>query len=127
MYKNLPSGIKISISRSITTAFEHYMASIGWEEDRFDMNDFIFFWRAYSEEQGTWFAKIDPEVKEDAGFHEAIAKKINETIEKIVSEPVSEDLAASIEIKQEKLGTSYQYGCKAEAQYIDHLLKEMEK
>lgn len=127
MYKNLPSGIKISITRSISTAFEHYMASIDWEEDRFDMNDFIFFWRAYSEEQGTWFAKVEPEVKEDPGFHEAIAKKINETIEKIISEPVSEDLAASIEIKQEKLGTSYQYGCKAEAQYVEQRLKEMEK
>ena len=126
MYKNLPPGIKVSITRSITTAFENYMTSIEWDEERFDMNDFIFFWRAFSEEQSTWFAKVEPEVKENTEFHEAIAKRINETIEKILSEPVSEELAAAIEIKQQKLHTSYQYGCKAEAQYVDQRLKEME-
>lgn len=41
MYKELSSGIKISITRSISTSFETYLASIGWDEERFSMEDFI--------------------------------------------------------------------------------------
>ena len=41
MYKQLSSGVKISITRSITTAFENYLASIEWNEERFSMEEFM--------------------------------------------------------------------------------------
>ena len=127
MYHELPTGIKSSITRSISKAFELYMAKIGWDEKLFSIEDFIKSWQSYIQESATWYEKVPLEVKESQGFHEEIANKINATIEKILSEPVHEDLIASIETKQDKLNTHYKYGCKAEALYVESLLKEMEK
>ena len=127
MYHELPTGTKSSITRSISKAFELYMARIGWDEKLFSIEDFIKSWQSYIQESASWYEKVPLEVKESQEFHEEIANKINATIEKILSEPVHEDLIASIETKQEKLNTHYKYGCKAEALYVESLLKEMEK
>jgi predicted house-cleaning noncanonical NTP pyrophosphatase (MazG superfamily) len=127
MYKDLSSGIKISISRSISTVFELYMTKIGWEEDLFKMEDFMEYWKNYIEQSASWFDKVPMDVKESYEFHEEIAKKINATIEKMLTEPVSEELVVSIEILQEILNTHFQYGCKAEALYVESRLKEMKK
>ena len=127
MYHELPTGTKSSITRSISKAFELYMARIGWNEKLFSIEDFIKSWQSYIQESASWYEKVPLEVKESQEFHEEIANKINATIEKILSEPVHEDLIASIETKQEKLNTHYKYGCKAEALYVESLLKEMEK
>ncbi|MEK3978733.1 hypothetical protein MKY37_06495 [Psychrobacillus sp. FSL K6-2836] len=127
MYNELSSGIKSSITRSITKAFEIYMTNINWDEELFTIEDFVKSWQLYIVESATWFEKVPQEVKESPEFHEEIALKINASIEKILSEPVNEDLIASIEIMQEKLDTHFKYGCKAEALYVESLLKEMQK
>ena len=127
MYNELSSGIKSSITRSITKAFEIYMTNINWDEELFTIEDFVKSWQLYIVESATWFKKVPQEVKESPEFHEEIALKINASIEKILSEPVNEDLIASIEIMQEKLDTHFKYGCKAEALYVESLLKEMQK
>ncbi|SDN23002.1 hypothetical protein SAMN05518871_10433 [Psychrobacillus sp. OK028] len=127
MYNELSSGIKSSITRSITKAFEIYMTNISWDEELFNIEDFVKSWQLYIVESATWFEKVPKEIKESPEFHEEIALKINASIEKILSEPVNEDLIASIEIMQDKLGTQYKYGCKAEALYVESLLKEMQK
>lgn len=125
-YKDLSAGIKSSITRSISTAFELYMAKIGWDEESFNMENFIKEWQVYISETASWYEKVPVELKESTEFHEEIAKKINATMEKILSEPVSEDLIASIEIMQESLNTHYKYGCKAEALYVQSVLKDLQ-
>jgi len=127
MYNELSSGIKSSITRSITKAFEIYMTNIKWNEELFNIEDFVKSWQLYIVESATWYEKVSQEVKESPDFHEEIALKINATIEKTLAEPVNEDLIASIEILQNNLNTHFKYGCKAEALYVEALLKEMQK
>ena len=124
MYKELPSGVKSSITRSITTVFEKYMASIEWDENRYSMDDFIQEWSKYINESASWTDKVSMESKQHPDFHEEVAKKVNQVIDKILNEPPSEDQIAKIEIMQEKLNTHYDYACKAEASYIELILKE---
>ena len=127
MYNELSSGIKSSITRSITKAFEIYMTNIRWDEELFNIEDFVKSWQLYIVESATWIEKVPQEVKENPKFHEELALKINASIEKILSEPVNEELIASIENMQDKLDTQFKYGCKAEALYVESLLKEMQK
>lgn len=124
MYKQLSSGVKISITRSITTSFETYLASIGWDEEKFSMEDFVESWQKYFTENAAWFDKVPQEILLNKEFHEEIAKKIDEVIAKILSEEPTEKQIESIEEMQKQLGTNYTYGCKAEAAYVEQLLKE---
>ena len=124
MYKELPAGVKSSITRSMTSVFENYMASIEWDEDRFQMEGFISQWRTYINESATWTDKVSDEVKQSPAFHEEVAKKMNQVIDKILSEPPSEQQIANIEMMQEEFNTHYDYACKAEAAYIESLLKQ---
>ncbi len=124
MYKQLSSGVKISITRSISTSFESYLASIGWDEEKFSMEDFVASWQKYFTENAAWFDKVPQEVLVSKEFHEEIAKKIDETIEKVLNEKPTKKQIDSIEKLQKQLGTSYTYDCKAEAAYIEQLLKE---
>ena len=75
MYKELSSGIKISITRSISTSFETYLASIGWDEERFSMEDFIASWQTYFQENAAWIEKIPADTLMSAQFHEEMAQK----------------------------------------------------
>lgn len=124
MYKELPTGVKSSITRSIKTVFESYMASISWDEERFHMEDFIRQWRTYINESATWTDKISDQVKESSVFHEEVAKKMNQVIDKILNEPPSEEQVARIEIMQEDLNTHFSYACKAEAVFVEKQLKQ---
>lgn len=124
MYKQLSSGVKISITRSISTSFESYLASIGWDEEKFSMEDFVANWQKYFTENAAWFDKVPQDVLVSSEFHEEIAKKIDETIEKVLNEKPTKKQIDSIEKLQKQLGTSYTYDCKAEAAYIEQLLKE---
>ncbi|KGR92503.1 hypothetical protein CD30_01465 [Ureibacillus massiliensis 4400831 = CIP 108448 = CCUG 49529] len=124
MYKDLSSGVKISITRSITTSFESYLASIGWDEDKFFMEDFVQYWQTYFTENAAWFEKIPHEVLVSTEFHEEVAKKIDDVIGKILSEEPTKKQIDSIEKMQKQLGTNYTYGCKAEAAYVEQLLKD---
>ena len=124
MYKGLSSGVKISITRSISTSFESYLASIGWDEEKFSMEDFVASWQKYFTENAAWFDKVPQEVLMSTEFHEEIAKKIDEVIAKILSEKPTKKQIDSIEKMQKQLGTKYTFDCKAEASYVEQLLKE---
>ena len=124
MYKGLSSGVKISITRSISTSFESYLASIGWDEEKFSMEDFVASWQKYFIENAAWFDKVPQEVLVSTEFHEEIAKKIDEVIAKILNEKPTKKQIESIEKMQKQLGTTYTFDCKAEASYVEQLLKQ---
>ncbi|WP_332650635.1 hypothetical protein [Lysinibacillus sp. 54212] len=124
MYKELSSGVKISITRSISTSFESYLASIGWDEEKFSMEDFVASWQKYFTENAAWFDKVPQEILIDPQFHEEVAKKMDEVIEKVLNEKPTKKQIESIEKMQQQLGTNYSFDCKAEAAYVEGLLKE---
>ncbi|WP_431029090.1 hypothetical protein [Lysinibacillus sp. LZ02] len=127
MYKELSSGVKISITRSISTSFELYLASIGWDEDKFSMEDFVASWQKYFTENAAWFDKVPQEILTNPEFHEEVAKKIDEVIAKILNEKPTKKQMDSIEKMQKQLGTNYTFDCKAEAAYVEQLLKQQLK
>lgn len=118
MLKNLAPGIKISISRSISMSFEQYMSRIGWDENKYNLNDFIKEWREYIINSSSWYSQISEEMKADPVFHEELAVKINETIEKIFNEEPTPAQIEEIEKLQAKHGKEFDYSCKMEAKYI---------
>ncbi|MGM9924979.1 MAG: hypothetical protein ACI35R_12110 [Bacillus sp. (in: firmicutes)] len=129
MLKNLSPGMKISISRSIYTAFENYMNSIQWNENEANIEQFVQEWREYIMHHASWYEKVDDEVKADPAFHSALAAKINQTIDKILNEVPTEEQMTEIEELQKQVETKeYFYSCRAEARYvIDQLQKEIKK
>ena len=127
MYKQLSSGVKISITRSISTSFESYLASIDWNGDHFSMEDFIASWQTYFRENAAWVDKIPADILMSSEFHEEMAKKIDEVIAKILNEEPTAKQIEKIETLQKEFGTNYSYDCKAEAAYIEQLLKEKQK
>ncbi|MFC7685803.1 hypothetical protein [Ureibacillus sp. GCM10028918] len=124
MYKQLSSGVKISITRSISTSFELYLASIGWDEDKFSMEEFMKIWQKYFTENAAWFDKVPQDVLLSQEFHEELAQKIDEVIAKILNEKPTKKQIDSIEKMQKQLGTNFTYECKAEAAYVEQQLKE---
>lgn len=124
MYKQLSSGVKISITRSISTSFESYLASIEWNEDKFSMEDFMISWQNYFKDNAAWIDKVPQEVLLSNEFHAEIAKKIDEVLAKILNEKPTEKQKTEIAKLQEKLGTNYTFDCKAEAAYVEQLLKD---
>ncbi|MEG0385890.1 MAG: hypothetical protein RR642_14170 [Solibacillus sp.] len=124
MYKQLSSGVKISITRSISTSFESYLASIAWEEDKFSMEDFMISWQSYFKDNAAWIDKVPQEVLLSTEFHEEIAKKIDEVMTKILNEAPTAKQKTEIAKLQKTLGTNYIFECKAEATYIEQLLKD---
>jgi hypothetical protein len=100
------------------------MSDIEWSEEHFNIETYMANWREYIINKALWYSKISEEMKLDNTFHEDIAQRINEVIERILSEPPSEEQIAAIQVMQEKLNTHYQYDCKAEAVYVESLLKK---
>lgn len=127
MYKNLSPNIKSSITRSIAQTFEQYMSEIAWSEDKFNLEDFVSSWQQYITTKALWYSEIPNEIKHDAQFHEEVAVRINEIIEKILQDPPTDEQIATIQMLQEDLGTHYEYDCKAQAAYVDGLLKNIIK
>lgn len=125
MFKDLSPNLKSSITRSITQTFEQYMSEIEWDEDQYSIDDFIVKWREYITTRALWYAKIPDAMKRNVQFHEDLAVRINENIARILNEPPSEEQIAEIQIMQEKLNTHYEYDCKAEAVYVEGLLKNL--
>ncbi|MCM3574437.1 MULTISPECIES: hypothetical protein [Mesobacillus] len=118
MLKDLAPGIKISISRSISKSFEQYMSRIGWDENKYNLNDFIKEWREYIINSSSWYSQLSEEMKADPVFHEELAVKINETIEKVFNEEPTPAQIEEIEELQTKHGKEFDYSCKMEAKYI---------
>lgn len=124
MLKNLPHGIKISISRSITTAFEQYMKDIQWDVEKFSPDTFMQEWRSYAGSNSSWFDQIDDEVKTHPSFHEELAAKINETIDKVLKEkPSKQQIEELDQLIMELMVEDVDYSCKAEAKYHIERLK----
>jgi hypothetical protein len=124
MFKDLSPGIKISITRSITTAFEQYMNRIDWNESKMNLAAFIAEWRDYIQNQASWFDKLDADIKNNPLFHEELAEKINETIEKILSEEPTKAQMDEIDALQKEVREEYDYSCKTEAKYVIEKLKK---
>ncbi|MGN1387207.1 MAG: hypothetical protein ACI4XS_11420 [Bacillus sp. (in: firmicutes)] len=125
MYKNLTPGVKISISRSISTAFEQYMKSIQWDEDQADIAEFVADWKEYITHNASWYVKVDENVKEDPAFHRELAIKINQTIDKILNEKPTEEQMNMIELLQKQTNSEEcMYSCRAEARYIIEQLQQ---
>ncbi|PLS17762.1 hypothetical protein CVD28_08655 [Bacillus sp. M6-12] len=118
MFKDLSSGVKISITRSISTVFEQYMVGINWEESRFSLEAFVAEWQEYITNHASWYNKVDTEIKGNPLFHEELASKINETINKILSEKPTQEQINEIEAIEVKLGKDIPYSCRAEARYV---------
>lgn len=125
IFKDLPQGIKVSISRSIKTAFENFMAELNWNDEKFDMQQFILYWQGYAKENSAWNKNIESAILTDAKFHEELAEKINEVIMKVVSEKPTEAQINMLEDLSKRNGLNdIDYSCKAEAQfYIDKFKK----
>lgn len=124
MYKQLSSGVKISITRSISTSFEAYLASIGWDEEKFSMEDYMVSWQTYFKDNAAWIDKIPAEVLLSSEFHAEIAKKMDEVIAKMLNEAPTDKQVEAIAELQKQLGTDYKFDCKAEAAYVEQLLKD---
>ncbi|RAS73081.1 hypothetical protein [Priestia endophytica] len=121
MLKDLPQGVKVSITRSITKAFEDYMSEIKWNESQYSSNAFIDQWKTYIRNNASWFKKIDESMKESPEFHQELAVKINETIQKVVTEPPTEEQVAQLErLTKEQGNINVDYSCKAEARFWIH-------
>ncbi|AOV08814.1 hypothetical protein [Sporosarcina ureilytica] len=124
MYNDLSPNLKSSITRSITQTFEQYMESIGWSESKFRIEDFISSWREYITTRALWYSEISDTIKANPEFHEQLATRINEVMNRILEDPPTDEQIARIQIMQEKLNTHYTYDCKAEASYVERLLKK---
>jgi formate dehydrogenase maturation protein FdhE len=128
MLKNLPHGTKISISRSIAFVFEKYMNQIQWQEEQFDPAVFMQHWRQYIEKQVAWFHSLDEEIKQSPSFHQELAAKINEIMEKVLSEkPTEEQLQTIEQLTKELQIEDIPVSCKAEANYYIEQLQEKKK
>ena len=127
MFKQLSSGVKISIKRSISTSFESYLASINWDEDKFSMEEFVANWEEYFTENAAWYDKVPQDVLISNEFQEELGQKIDEVIAEILSDKPTKTQIDSIEKLQKQLGTNFTYDCKAEAAYVEQKLKEQLK
>ncbi|GLY09039.1 hypothetical protein [Pseudobacillus badius] len=128
MLSSLSQGIKISITRSIKTAFEQYMAKISWDEKAYSFEDFMDEWKTYIHTSSSWYGKVDSDIKSSPEFHEELAAKINEVIEKILSEEPTADQLEEMARLQEEMNTDVDFSCRAEAKfYIDLLNDQLKK
>ena len=113
MYKQLPHGVKIGITRSIVVSFEKYMKEIEWNEEKFDMQQFVEQWKQYLYTKSTWVNKVDDELKGHPDFHQALAMKVNE---KLTSLLMKTERRTSGAIKRNKVKHADEM-CKLEAEY----------
>ncbi|MEC2071326.1 MULTISPECIES: CotH kinase family protein [Alkalihalophilus] len=126
MYKDLPRGTKLSITYSVKKAFILYMESIEWDEDAYNSDEFLRFWRQYSDESAQWTNEVDQTLLENSEFQEDLTKKVNEIIKKIFETAPTEDQMNKIDELVQKLGIEdVDYSCQAEADYhIERLSKQ---
>lgn len=123
MLKELSPNIKSSITRSISQSFNQYMSEIGWSAEEYNIEEFYANWREYIITKAIWYDHIPDETKVDPEFHIDLAKRVEEVLIRILSDPPTEEQIAQIEILQQQLNTHYDYGCKAEAVYVQNVLE----
>jgi hypothetical protein len=100
------------------------MNGINWNEDKFNMQNFVAEWRKYIINHASWYSQISEETKADPVFHEELAVKINEVINKILSDKPSNAQMDEIVELQEQLEEDYDYSCKLEAKYVIEVMKD---
>ena len=101
------------------------MEMIQWDEKKYDLQEFIGYWRDYAQKNASWFKKIDDEIKSNPDFHEELAAKINEVIEKVLTEPPTEQEMEELDNLIAQLGIAdIDYTCRTEAKYHIERLKE---
>lgn len=100
------------------------MSEIGWNEKKFDIEEFVGEWQQYINTNSSWYDKLSDDIKNNPTFHEQLAGKINETIEKILSEEPTTEQITEIEKLQGEVGEEYDFSCKSEAKYVIERLKE---
>ncbi|KIQ93738.1 hypothetical protein LH47_02167 [Anoxybacillus thermarum] len=129
MLKQLSHRMKMNMTLSIKKVFERYMATIGWDETKYDAAELMEQWRHYLYNEATWFSELDDAVKSNPEFHEQLANRINEIIGQLVNEPPTDEQIAEINRLVERLGIEdFPYGCKLEAKYhIERLQQELKK
>ncbi|GAE26295.1 hypothetical protein JCM9140_2344 [Halalkalibacter wakoensis JCM 9140] len=127
MYQNLPTGLKISITRSIKTAFLSYMSQIEWDESVYSSDQFVQYWFNHSGKHAAWAQDIDQDLFNDARFQEDLLKKINEVIQNIFETEPTPTQISEIESLVAQVGSNdVDYSCKAEAAYyIEKLQKQV--
>lgn len=102
------------------------MESIEWDEDAYNSDEFLRFWRQYSDESAQWTNEVDQTLLENSEFQEDLTKKVNEIIKKIFETAPTEDQMNKIDELVQKLGIEdVDYSCQAEADYhIERLSKQ---
>lgn len=125
MLKKLSPNIKSSITRSISQSFEQYMNDIGWSAEHYDIEQFYANWREYITTKALWYDKIPADILSNPQFHKDLAHRVEEVLIRILNDPPTEEQIAQIEILQDQLDTHYEYGCKAEALYVQNILESM--
>lgn len=103
------------------------MEKIGWDEKKYNIEDFIKQWQVYINEHASWYDKLSDDIKKDPSFHEELAAKINETIQKILSEAPTDEQMKTIENLQRKHNNKDSYSCKMEAKFLINSLKSKTK
>lgn len=116
MYQHLPQGMKNSITRSIKSSFETYMNEIQWNPELYSMDDFIIAWQDGFENGASWYEKIADDVKSHATFHEDLARKVNQVIDKILNEEVTKEQTTAL---TKRYGAEFakNISCQLEAKY----------
>lgn len=122
MVLSLGPGLQPALRKSIRHAFVRFMDERRWNEEAFDSETFLAYWKTYVTFETDLLDEMPKSLRADAGFHISLAQLINETVEAVVEEPPSEEMIAEIEWMQEKLDTRYQYACQSEASYVHSLL-----
>lgn len=118
MLQNLSAGLKVSITRSIQTSFDQYMRQIDWDVEAFTYEGFALVWQDYIHNSATWYKQLEDEVKNDQSFHQELAVKIQETIEKILSEePTKVQVEQLKKLQKDGVIDSVTDLCKLEAKY----------
>lgn len=103
------------------------MKNISWNDEKFDLQDFVNGWQDYIKNHASWYGQLSDEMKADPEFHEQLAAKINETIEKILSEEPTEEQMEMIEKLQRELGEEYDYSCRTEAKQLIEKLQQLQE
>jgi uncharacterized protein YpuA (DUF1002 family) len=127
MYKELPRGTKLSIAFSIKKAFALYMESIDWNDDKYDSDEFVKFWRTYSDENAAWVKEVDQALLKEEAFQEELTSKVNEMIKKTIeTEPTKEQIEQIDDLVNKLNASDVDYCCKQEADYrIAQLTKQL--
>lgn len=95
------------------------MSNIEWNEDQYKLEHFIQEWKQYIEQHASWYKNLDEEIKGSPIFHEELAVKINETVQKILTErPTDEQIQQVESLLEQHNMTDVSYSCKEEARFL---------